>query len=114
VTKLRLVLTERDRAPCVVCTGTIDKTTCRALEGVVEGLLEQEPRSVTVDCRTIVAVDVSGTGALLRVAGRCYEHGVSVDVLPSAATGDMTTLVWPFAIGARSFGRTPPGYTPRP
>ncbi|MDX6592005.1 MAG: hypothetical protein QOJ13_1201 [Gaiellales bacterium] len=109
-----MALKERERAPCVVCSGTIDKATCPALEGLVERLLQQAPRSLTLDCRSIVSVDVSGIGALLRVVGMCYERGVSIDVLPSAATGDLVTLAWPFAIGTRSFGRGPAGYTDGP
>jgi anti-anti-sigma regulatory factor len=109
-----MALTERERAPRVVCAGTFDRATCGAVEGLVAALLEQTPRSLTLDCLAIVAVDVSGTGALLRIIARCYQHGVSVDVLPSVATGDIADLMWPFSSGAWSFGSPPSGYTPAP
>jgi anti-anti-sigma regulatory factor len=109
-----MALTEQDRAPRVVCAGTFDRATCGAAEGLVTALLEQTPRSLTLDCRAIVAVDVSGTGALLRIIGRCYEHGVPVDVLPSVATGDIADLMWPFSPSAWSFGNPRPGYPPAP
>jgi len=75
---------ERDgEARILSCGGELDAASAPRLEEAFELALEMRPSSMFVDGKDLTFVDSSGIWALVRIARRCQEEGIALEVTVS-------------------------------
>ena len=85
-------LTSDGRTAVLGCRGRLDLAGARAIDETVAELLGRGLVSLTVDCSGVDEIDQAGIAGLLRVVACCYDAGLTLHMVGSLATGDITAL----------------------
>ncbi len=70
------------------CTGPVDWTAGESLSAEVTSRLLRRPALLCLDCSRCSSIDLDGAYALVKIATRCFEQDVAVELwLPAALLG---------------------------
>jgi anti-anti-sigma regulatory factor len=80
------------RTAVIECRGRMLQPGARLLDEAVDELLGRSLVSLVVDCSRVDQIDAAGMAGLLRVVAVCYDAGLPLHLVGSAATGDISEL----------------------
>jgi anti-anti-sigma factor len=81
-----------DGTVVIACRGDLDLSTREEFEQALETSLDGDVRVLRLDLHALQFIDSTGLRELIRAQRDCDEHGIRLEVVPSAVVGRLLEL----------------------